>query len=270
MSSGPFLSGDSSNVYVNDGNLVVLNDKAIYATDAVITGSLTVPALTLPGDLTVSGTTSLASASVTGTLSSGAATLASATVNGAVDINSTADISDTLTLSKGSGIALNVPDGSASIGGSLTVNGDLNVTGSVTAIDTVNLRVDDPITEFGSNVTNTTDTGLIFARSAGEGTGNVALFYDVVNASGSKLKLGYTLNSAADSTAISTTGALPVEIVGSLEVSGGDLVVNTSGLVVDTSNNKVGINTAAPTKALEVTGDAKVSANVYVTRIFFN
>lgn len=429
----PHLSGDDSNVYVNEANLVILNDKAIYAKDAIFTGTLTADTiglgenLAVAGELSVMGATTLsnvaevtdtltlskaggtglsvaanaaisqnlsvtgtlssgaatlasavvsgalssgaatlasasvtdtlvaggkatlnasgtglevannavitgtlssgaatlASASVTGTLSSGAATLASASVtnnatvggnlevtgtstlndqvtlnnsgavalnvaqgtgyfaeslqvDGALDLNSTADISDTLTLSKATGtglkidssgaLALNVPNGSASIGGSLSVGGDLNVTGSVTAVETVNLRVDDPIAEFGSNVTNATDTGLIFTRSSGE-TGNVAVFYDVDE---TRLTLGYTADSATDSTTLSTTGALPVWIDGSLEVAGGDLVVNTSGLVVDTANNRVGINTAAPTKALEVTGDAKVSANVYVTKIFFN
>lgn len=429
----PHLSGDDSNVYVNEANLVILNDKAIYAKDAIFTGTLTADTiglgenLAVAGELTVAGATTLsdvvevtdtltlskaggtglsvaASAaisqnlSVTGTLSSGAATLASAVVSGslssgaatlasasvtdtlvaggkatlnasgtglevtnnaiitgtlnsgaatlasasvtgtlssgglatlhsasvtnnaglgsltvsgastlndqvtlnnsgavalnvaqgtgyfaeslqvdgALDLNSTADISDTLTLSKATGtglkidssgaLALNVPNGSASIGGSLSVGGDLNVTGSVTAVETVNLRVDDPIAEFGSNVTNTTDTGLIFTRSSGE-TGNVAVFYDVDE---TRLTLGYTADSATDKYALSTTGSLPVYIDGSLEVADGDLVVNTSGLVVDTTNNRVGINTAAPTKALEVTGDAKVSANVYVTKIFFN
>jgi hypothetical protein len=430
----PHLSGDDSNVYVNEANLVILNDKAIYAKDAIFTGTLTADTIGLgdnldvAGELSVAGATTLSNVaeitdtltlskadgtglsvaanaaisqnlSVTGTLSSGAATLASAVVSGAlssgaatlasasvtdtlvaggkatlnasgtglevannaiitgtlnsgaatlasasvtgalssgalatlhsasvtnnagvggnltvtgtstlndqvtlnnsgavalnvaqgtgyfaeslqvdgaIDLNSTADISDTLTLSKATGtglkidssgaLALNVPNGSASIGGSLSVGGDLNVTGSVTAVETVNLKVDDPIAEFGSNVTNTTDTGLIFTRSSGE-TGNVAVFYDVDE---TRLTLGYTADSATDKYALSTTGSLPVHIDGSLDVAGGDLVVNTSDLVVDTTNNRVGINTAAPTKALEVTGDAKVSANVYVTKIFFN
>lgn len=45
----------------------------------------------------------------------------------------------------------------------------------------------------------------------------------------------------------------------------GDLTVDTDTLVVDATNNRVGIATASPTVALDVTGAAKVSNGVTVT-----
>ena len=152
-----------------------------------------------------------------------------------------------LTVTNTDAVALQV-DGGATVAGSLSVSGDLNVTGSVTAVDTINLRVEDPIAEFGSNVTNTTDTGIIFSRSSGE-TGNVAMFYDV---STTEFKLGYTANTATDTTAVTTTGSLPVKVEGTLTTSGNatiesDLAVSANATVTD-----------------RIT-----TTNVYVTRIVF-
>jgi hypothetical protein len=44
----------------------------------------------------------------------------------------------------------------------------------------------------------------------------------------------------------------------------GDLTVDTNVLKVDTSNNRVGINTASPTVALEVAGSATITGNLTV------
>lgn len=185
-------------------------------------------------------------------------------VSGPVDINATADISNTLTLSKTSGVGLSVT-ASATVGGDLSVSGDLNVTGNVTAVNTTNLEVADPIVSFGSNVTTIIDTGFIFNRHSDE-AGNVAMFYD---ASDTKLRLGYTNNDANETTLSTNGGVLPVEIEGSLSLNK-DLTVNTDTLKVDTTNARVGINKAVPTMALDVDGDAKISSNVTVTRIFFS
>jgi cytoskeletal protein CcmA (bactofilin family) len=172
----------------------------------------------------VSGTSNTSALSVVNGTTLGGVT----TINAALDVNSTADISDKLTLSKSSGVGLQV-DAGATIAGDLTVTGDLNVNGSVTAVDTENLTVKDPIAEFGSNVTNTTDTGIIFARSSGEGVGNVAMFYDV---SDTEFKLGYTNDTATNTSAVSTTGSLPVKVQGTLTTSG-DVTVSTNVSVTD-------------------------------------
>jgi hypothetical protein len=58
-----------------------------------------------------------------------------------------------------------------------------------------------------------------------------------------------------------TTNLLTV--TGSATITG-DLTVDTNVLKVDTSNNRVGINTASPTVALEVAGSATITGNLTV------
>jgi len=59
---------------------------------------------------------------------------------------------------------------------------------------------------------------------------------------------------------LSTTTAT----VGGDSTVGGDLTVDTNTLYVDSTNNRVGIGNAAPTQALDVTGDIVTSGGVYL------
>ena len=59
---------------------------------------------------------------------------------------------------------------------------------------------------------------------------------------------------------LSTTAAS----VGGDSTVGGDLTVDTNTLYVDSTNNRVGIGNAAPTQALDVTGDIVTSGGVYL------
>jgi len=59
---------------------------------------------------------------------------------------------------------------------------------------------------------------------------------------------------------LSTTSAT----VGGDSTVGGDLTVDTNTLYVDSANNRVGIGNAAPTQALDVTGDIVTSGGVYL------
>ena len=59
---------------------------------------------------------------------------------------------------------------------------------------------------------------------------------------------------------LSTTSAT----VGGDSTVGGDLTVDTNTLYVDSTNNRVGIGNAAPTQALDVTGDIVTSGGVYL------
>jgi len=52
--------------------------------------------------------------------------------------------------------------------------------------------------------------------------------------------------------------------VGGDSTIGGDLTVDTNTLYVDSTNNRVGIGNAAPTQALDVTGDIVTSGGVYL------
>lgn len=55
----------------------------------------------------------------------------------------------------------------------------------------------------------------------------------------------------------------PTSIVGNTSISG-DFTVDTSTLKVDATNNRVGVNTAAPSVAFDVVGDAKVSGGLVI------
>lgn len=57
------------------------------------------------------------------------------------------------------------------VAGNATISGNLTVSGQTTAIDTVNLSVEDKLIELNKGVThNTTDVGFIFSRAAAQGS----------------------------------------------------------------------------------------------------
>jgi hypothetical protein len=99
-----------------------------------------------------------------------------------------------------------------------------------------------------------TDTGLTYNPSSGLLTSTSfagALTGDVTgNVSGSAA----TVTGAAQS-AIQSVGTL-----GSLTVGTGDLVVDTDTLLVDSSEDRVGVNKASPVSALDIVGSVTQSA----------
>lgn len=84
------------------------------------------------------------------------------------------------------------------------------------------------------------------------------------------------IEGTTDTTSVTGTLSVngPITSTGALTTTGnfttqnttinGSLNVDSSTLVVDPSTNRVGINTATPTEALDVTGNAKVSGNLNV------
>jgi hypothetical protein len=97
------------------------------------------------------------------------------TIKGAIDADSTADIADTLTLSKPSGTGLDVT-ANASIGGNLTVTGDLTISGTTTTLDTANLLVEDPLIVLAKNQANASagyDLGIIMERGSDDSYGMI-------------------------------------------------------------------------------------------------
>jgi hypothetical protein len=109
----------------------------------------------------------------------------------------------------------------------LRINGDLMVA------NTINMIVSDPIIELGANNLNTGDLGIVMTRH-GVSESNVAIVYDE---SADILRLGYTLNSANDTTIELDSNYMPISIQGN-----------------------VGIRTSSPTYALDVHGTANVGA----------
>ena len=151
----------------------------------------------------------------------------------------------------------------------------VTVDGTITAIDSENLSVKDPIILLASGSTGTSDTGIIMKRA--DGDSNVAVFYD----EGVGLKIGHTLSTAQDihisvdsSNSLSTSIYGPVTVAHSsaqaLVVQGGaeiadDFKVGASKLFVDVSASNVGIGTDAPLATLDVHGTANVGALTVVS-----
>ena len=91
---------------------------------------------------------------------------------------------------------------------------NLRVNGSLTYANTVNMIVSDPIIELGANNQHTNDLGLVLTRHGNLGNdSNVAIFYDE---SHDNLKIGYTDNSASQTTLTTTATGLDVSITGNV------------------------------------------------------
>jgi len=91
-----------------------------------------------------------------------------------------------------------------------------------------------------------TDTDLIYVDAAADSV-NIG-----GNASGAKLDVNGTFNASGAST------------FGDTVTISGDLAVDTNVLFVDVSTNRVGVNNATPTVALDVTGATAISGNLAV------
>jgi hypothetical protein len=107
--------------------------------------------------------------------------------------------------------------GSGSIGGDLSVDGNLTVTGEVTVLDTTNLRIEDPIIILGSGSAGSADgdKGLIFARA---GTDHRAFIWDDNT---DKFILGSTNNdgTGTDLTVDASTAAKSTLVVHTLQAT---------------------------------------------------
>ena len=86
--------------------------------------------------------------------------------------------------------------------------------GDLTYANTVNMIVSDPIIELGANNQHTNDLGLVLTRHGNSGNdSNVAIFYDE---SHDNLKIGYTDDSASQTTLSTTATGLDVSITGNV------------------------------------------------------
>ena len=123
----------------------------------------------------------------------------------------------------------------------------LNVTGNVTLendllVDTNTLYVDSTTSQVGIG---TTSPGYKLDVSGGDINTD-----SVYRVNGTEVLSNTTLGSGVSISSLQTVGTL-----GSLKVSG-DLTIDTNTLYVDSGNNRVGINTTAPSYTLDIsTGD---------------
>ena len=112
---------------------------------------------------------------------------------------------------------------------------DLNVTGTTTTIDTATLQVQDKniVINYGSGDTSSTASGAgITIQDAVDASNDATILWD----------------ASADEFDFSHTVTAP-----SLTIAG-NAAFDTSTLVVDSSNNRVGIGTASPSQSLHVDG----------------
>ena len=112
---------------------------------------------------------------------------------------------------------------------------DLNVTGTTTTIDTATLQVQDKniVINYGTGDTSSTASGAgITIQDAVDASNDATILWD----------------ASADEFDFSHTVTAP-----SLTIAG-NAAFDTSTLVVDSSNNRVGIGTASPAQALTVQG----------------
>lgn len=131
----------------------------------------------------------------------------------------------------------------------------------------------DNLTVKGENITNVLQN--VTNPAAGSTSFTGLLSADNILASNTtttaSLVSGTTSAGTLSATSINDTGSLTVGGASSVQAltatsltSSGDLTVDTNVLKVDTVLNRVGIMNAAPTEALDVTGNAKVSGNLTV------
>ncbi len=142
--SGTGLSLPSSSISV--GGSTIVSSTAVTA-DSFQTNTASFTATSSAVQCSVAATFSAFESTLSGTT----------TVNGALDANSTADIADTLTLSKATGNGLAVT-ASADIGGNLVVSGSLSVVGTATFFQ--NTTFNQGVILNDAAPTSPTDTGI--------------------------------------------------------------------------------------------------------------
>lgn len=155
--------------------------------------------------------------------------------------------------------------GNTTIGGNFTVVGTSAYTGNV-AFDTNTLYIDSVNNRVGI-LTTTPDAGLQVSGTANIAGNTVitgaltqvanALFSNTISVTG----------NATFSNTIAVTGNATFSNLVSISAN---LAVDTNVLLVDVTNNRVGINSSTPTVALDVFGDGVFSANLTANNLLIN
>jgi len=160
------------------------------------------------------------------------------------------------------------------VGGNCTVSGDLLFVGGNLTVQGTQIFVGGQI--YSSNIT---------ASVAGLGIGNSTYSFDVYAANLFVNTAVYPLNNTisfgnttrrfvtyANSLDVSTTAIISgnVTISGTSHTIAGNSTFDSGVLFIDSVNNRVGINNTAPLVALQVNGNANVSANLVTSVVVVN
>lgn len=233
-----------SNVSIGNSSVNTnISSAGINTISLVTTGGATVGGLTtLTGNATLSG----ALQTISGNVNVDSGTLFVDATNNRVGINNTAP-----------GVALHVT-GQANITGNTTIGGVLNITGNTSF--TGNSSYTGAVA-FSNTVAVTGNTTLSNTLAV---TGNVVLSNTLAVVG--NVTISNTANIAG-AVALANTLAVAgnVTITGTgLHTVAGNVNFDSGTVLVDATNNRLGVNTTSPSVALEVTGDTKITgmANV--------
>jgi len=220
----------TSNVSVGNSTVnTTITTTGIGTQSITASGNATISGLAnISGNVTISGTSHV----VGGNVNIDSGTLYVDSVNNRVGINNTAP-----------GVALHVT-GQANITGNTTVGGVLTVAGNTAFTGTVQYT-----------------GGVAFSNSV-SAVGNVT-FSNTLAVTGNVV-LSNTLAVVGNVTFSNTANIVGAVSLGSTLSVAGNVIFDSGSFVLDASTNRLGVNTASPSVALEVAGDAKISgmANV--------
>lgn len=232
----------TSNVSIGNTTVNTTITTAGINTQTVTTsGNATIGGLAnIAGNVTLNGTSHV----VGGNVNIDSGTLYVDSVNNRVGINNTAP-----------GVALHVT-GQANITGNTTVGGVLTVSGNTAFTGTVQYTGG---VGFSNTIAVTGNTTLSNTLAV---TGNVVLSNTLAVVGNATFSNAVAITgNVVMSNTLAVTGN--VSISNTLNVSG-NVIFDSGSFVLDASTNRLGVNTASPSVALEVAGDAKISgmANV--------
>ena len=262
FATGGKTAGSEPFKVTGDGDLEIGTGTANKFTVDSATGNTVVA-----GTLGVTGASTLASASVTNNATIGGTlgVTGNTTMSASLDLNSTADISDTLTLSKASGTGLSVTS-NATIGGTLGVTGNTTMSGSLDLNSTADIS--DTLT-----LSKASGTGLSVTKNATIGgtlsvTGNTTMTGSLDLNSTADINDTLTL-SKASGTGLSVTKN--ATIGGTLSVTGnttmtGSLDLNSTADINDTLTlSKASGTGLSVTKNATIGGTLSVTGNTTMT-----
>lgn len=151
------------------------------------------------------------------------------------------------------------------VDGNAIITGTLTVQGATTTVSTTNTFVSDSVMTLNSGETANGVSGNVagFEVDRGENSGvDNALARFVFDDSDDKFKTQMETGSGTGS--YNAAGLVASTIEGTTGTFSGDVAVDTDTLFVDVSTDRVGINVASPTEALDVTGSIKASADIEI------
>jgi ethanolamine utilization microcompartment shell protein EutS/uncharacterized SAM-dependent methyltransferase len=246
----------SGNANISEGNALKIGGTTVLSASALGSGVLassltsvgTLSSLAVSGDLTVDTNTFKVDSNTNkvGIMTTSPSEALDVSGNANLSVGNVFKIAGNNVLSAtalGSGVT---SSSLTSVGtlSSLTVSGDVTIDSSTLKVDSTNNRV--------GIMTTAPSEALDVSGNANLTTGNV------FKIAGAEVLSATALGSGVTASSLTSVGTLS-----SLTVAG-DVTIDSSTLKVDSTNNRVGIMTTAPSEALDVSGNANLTTgNVF-------